>query len=86
MVKPQVDVQSWRAGLKLQPCRWRWDLAWPASSANLLGAATSGIAARSTTTLSAPSVALACRWRSLDLARAHGSEAMAARWVMSKLN
>jgi hypothetical protein len=31
-------------------------------------------------------VALACRWRSLDLAWAHGSEATATPWVMSKLN
>jgi hypothetical protein len=59
-------------------------LAWPASSAGLLGAAASGVAAQSTTALSAPSAALACQWRPLDLARAHGNEA--ALWVMSKLD
>jgi hypothetical protein len=31
-------------------------------------------------------MALACRWRSLDLAWAHGSKAMAMLRVMSKLN
>jgi hypothetical protein len=36
------------------------------------------------TALSAPSTALACRWRPLDLARAHGDEA--APRVMSKLD
>jgi hypothetical protein len=86
VVKPQVDVQSWQAGLRLQPWRWHRDLAWPANSANLLGAATSGVAAQSTTALSAPSATLACQWRSLDLARAHGSEAMATPRVMSEFN
>jgi hypothetical protein len=51
-----------------------------------LGAAASGVAAQSTTILSTPSAALACRWQSLDLAGAHGSEAMAMPRVMSKLN
>jgi hypothetical protein len=84
VVKPQMDVQGRLASLRLQPWRRRRDLAWPASSAGLLGAAASGIAARSTTALSVPSVALACRWRPLDLAKAHGDEA--APRVMSKLD
>jgi hypothetical protein len=79
-----MDVQSRRAGLTLQPWRWCRDLARPASSASLLGAAASGIAARSMTAMSAPSAALACRWRPLDLARAHGNNATPR--VMSKLN
>jgi hypothetical protein len=49
----------------------------------LLGVAASGVAARSTTALFTPSAALACRWRPLDLARAHGDEA--APRVMSNL-
>jgi hypothetical protein len=81
-----MDVQGRLASLRLQPWHRRRDLAWPASSAGLLGAAASGVAARSTTALSTPSVALACRWRSLDLTWAHDSEAMAKSRVMSKLN
>jgi hypothetical protein len=38
------------------------------------------------TALSAPSATLACRWRSLDLARVRGSEAMATPRVMNKFN
>jgi hypothetical protein len=59
---------------------------WHASSTGLLGAAASGVAAQSTTALSAPSTALARRWRSLDLAWAHGSMAMATLRVMSKFH
>jgi hypothetical protein len=83
VVKPQVDVQRRWASLRLQPWRWHRDLAWPPCSATLLGAAASGVAAQSTATLSAPSMALACRWRPLDLAEARGGKA--APWVMSKL-
>jgi hypothetical protein len=75
VVKPQVDVQSRRAGLRPWPLCWHRDMAWPACSANLLGTVASGVAARSMTALSAPSTALACRWRPPDLARAHGGEA-----------
>jgi hypothetical protein len=84
VVKPQMDVQGRLASLRLQPWRWRRDLAWAASSAGLLGAVASGVVAQSTTALSAPSAALACRWRPLDLARAHGDEA--APRFMSKLD
>jgi hypothetical protein len=84
VVKPQVDVQRRWASLRLRPWRWHWNLAWPACSATLLGTVASGIVARSTAILSAPSVALACRWRLLDLARAHGGEV--ALRVMSKLD
>jgi hypothetical protein len=62
VVKPQMDVQGRLASLRLQPWHRRRDLAWPASFTGLLGAAASGVAARSTTALSAPSAALACRW------------------------
>jgi hypothetical protein len=85
VVKPRMDVQSRRASLRLQPWHWHRDLAWPASSASLLGAAASGVAARSTTALSAPPIALACRRRLLDLARARSSEPTAAPLAMSKL-
>jgi hypothetical protein len=37
------------------------------------------------TTLSVPPIALACRWRPLDLARAHGDESMAALLATNKL-
>jgi hypothetical protein len=84
VVKPQVDVQRRWASLRLRPWRWHRDLAWPACSATLLGVAASGIAFRSTATPSTPSVALACRWRPLDLARARGDEV--APRVMSKLS
>jgi hypothetical protein len=63
-----MDVQSLLASLRLQPWRWHRDLAWPAISASLLGTAASGVAARSTTALSAPTLALAYRRRPLDLA------------------
>jgi hypothetical protein len=79
-----MDVEGRLASLRLQPWHRRRDLAWPASSTGLLDAAALGIAAWSMTALYAPSTALACRWRPLDLARAHGDEA--ALWVMSKLN
>jgi hypothetical protein len=55
-----MDVQSRLASLRLQPWRWHRDLAWPAISASLVGTAASGVAARSTTALSAPTLALAC--------------------------
>jgi hypothetical protein len=85
MVKPQVDVQSQLASLRPLPWRWHRDLTWPASSASLLGAAASGVAARSMTALSVPPIALACRWRLQDLARVHSSESMAAPLAMSEL-
>jgi hypothetical protein len=85
VVKPQMDVQSRLASLRPQPWRWHRGLAWPASSASLLGAAASGVAAWSTTAQSALPTALACRRRPLDLARAHSSECMAAPLAMSEL-
>jgi hypothetical protein len=54
VVKPQMDVQGRLANLRLQPWRRRRDWARPASSASLLGMATSGVTARGATTLSAP--------------------------------
>jgi hypothetical protein len=81
-----MDVQSWLASLRPQPWRWHRDLSWSAISASLLGAAASGIAARSTTALSAPTLALARRCRPLDPAWARNGESMAAPLAMSKLN
>jgi hypothetical protein len=86
MVKPQMDVQSWLASLRAQPWRWHRGLTWPAISASLLGAAASSVAARSTTALSTPTMALACRRRPLDPAWARSGESMAAPLVMSKLD
>jgi hypothetical protein len=83
VVKPQVDVQRQWASLGLRPWRWHRDLAWPACSTALLGAAALGVAARSTAALSAPSAASARCWRPLDLAGARGGEA--ALQVTSKL-
>jgi hypothetical protein len=80
-----MDVQSRLASLRLQPWHWHWHLTWPAISASLLGTAASGVVAQSTTALSVPPIALACRRRPLDLAKAHGSESMAAPLAMSKL-
>jgi hypothetical protein len=75
VVKPQVDVQRRWASLGLWPGRWHWDLAWPACFTTLLDTAALGVAAQSTAALSAPSPALACRWRLLDLAGARSGEA-----------
>jgi hypothetical protein len=81
-----MDVQSWLASLRPLPWRWHRDLTWPAISASLLGAAASGVAAWSTTALSVPTMALACRRRPLDPAWARSSESMAAPLAMSDLN
>jgi hypothetical protein len=80
-----MDVQGRLANLRLQPWRRRWDWVWPASSASLLGTATSGVTAWSATTLSTLPKAQACRWRPLDLARARGVESMAMLLAMDKL-
>jgi hypothetical protein len=54
VVKPQMDVQGRLASLRPQPWRRRRDWARPASSASLLGTATSGVTARGVTALFAP--------------------------------
>jgi hypothetical protein len=80
-----MDVQSRLGSLRPQPWHWHQDLTRPAIFASLLGAVASGVAAQSTTTLSAPPIALVCRRRPLDLARARNSESMATPLAMSKL-
>jgi hypothetical protein len=83
-----MDVQSWLASLRPQLSRWHRDLMWLASSACLLGAAASGVAAWSMTALAASTWALAYRRRPLDLdpAWACSRESMAAPLAMSKLD